>query len=192
MISFLQHVITTSQHHINVTFSTSRANTIISSHHHSITSYHLYHCNITTAYQHNSTSFHPLHCLYHLCIIIIIIITTTNTTNTTTNNNNNNNTRCCPHQCVRSVRAKHCAVCRRCVCGFDHHCVWIHNCVGCKNRKLFLGFVTMMIATHAICAVVAVKCMHVDVPVMLLFDHCDVIVKRWLLLRKGFIGCISN
>ncbi|XP_020249131.1 probable protein S-acyltransferase 16 [Asparagus officinalis] len=38
-------------------------------------------------------------------------------------------------------RAHHCRVCKRCVLRMDHHCVWINNCFGHANYKVFLVFV---------------------------------------------------
>eukprot|EP00388_Colpodella_angusta_P022859 GDKJ01058426.1.p1 GENE.GDKJ01058426.1~~GDKJ01058426.1.p1 ORF type:complete len:367 (+),score=34.37 GDKJ01058426.1:48-1148(+) len=34
-------------------------------------------------------------------------------------------------------RAHHCRVCQTCVLKMDHHCPWIHNCVGFHNHKFF-------------------------------------------------------
>ncbi|KAE9610990.1 putative protein S-acyltransferase [Lupinus albus] len=45
----------------------------------------------------------------------------------------------CSH--YKPPRAHHCRICKRCVLRMDHHCIWINNCVGHANYKVFIVFV---------------------------------------------------
>ena len=81
------------------------------------------------------------------------------------------------HTCrvVRPLRAKHCRICDRCVAQFDHHCPYIYNCVGLRNRAWFLLFTLSVAVNCSITIFFAFYCIRDDGPLTRsarCFPHC--------------------
>ena len=47
---------------------------------------------------------------------------------------------CASCEILRPKESFHCHICNRCVDRFDHHCLWINNCVGVNNHGVFLFY----------------------------------------------------
>lgn len=57
----------------------------------------------------------------------------------------------------KPARSKHCSVCNTCVLIYDHHCIWVNNCIGYNNFRWFMAFlflnINMMVYGGYLCFV---------------------------------------
>lgn len=51
----------------------------------------------------------------------------------------------CSHT-KRPMRCHHCKVCNRCILQYDHHCLWLNNCIGYNNYRSFVMLLIYMTA----------------------------------------------
>ena len=92
------------------------------------------------------------------------------------------------------LRSKHCGVCG-CIATFDHHCNWICNCIGEKNKKYFIYYLlfTVFLLFHSILLLFDSFC----IENILINDNnidnnnkiCDIfaVLKDFLLVKQNLI-----
>ena len=84
---------------------------------------------------------------------------------------------------MRPSGASHCGMCDNCVLGFDHHCVFISNCVGKRNHKyfylfLFFGsFLSQLVIIINLAAIINVFIVNHSETISLLYEG-----NKWLLI----------
>lgn len=65
----------------------------------------------------------------------------------------------------RPYKAAHCNDCGRCVQGKDHHCLWLDNCIGRNNSKVFLCFLTTTLIINSYCCFTFYKLLKMEMEV---------------------------
>jgi palmitoyltransferase len=60
------------------------------------------------------------------------------------------------------LRCKHCKHCDHCVATFDHHCPWLGNCVGERNRFTFYIYLFSQALQQTLAIVLQVKIILAD------------------------------
>jgi hypothetical protein len=84
----------------------------------------------------------------------------------------------CNHE--QPLRAKHCKDCGKCIFLHDHHCPWLGNCIGERNRLVFFWY--LVVQTAELWAALMITTLNIE-------SSDD--VKSWLALNSLRLGVLG-
>ncbi|KAK4539129.1 hypothetical protein LTR36_001459 [Oleoguttula mirabilis] len=93
--------------------------------------------------------------------------------------------------CTKPDRTHHCSTCGQCVLKMDHHCPWLATCVGLRNYKPFLLFLTYTSLFSCLCFAVSASWVWAEIIDDVQMDQGLMVVNTILLaVLGGIIGLV--
>ncbi|XP_051508105.1 putative ZDHHC-type palmitoyltransferase 6 [Myxocyprinus asiaticus] len=88
---------------------------------------------------------------------------------------------------IQVENCKHCRLCDMCIQDYDHHCLFLNQCVGRDNHRLFVLFIMAMVMAHFIFICSAFYYLHLKLSGLQLSDWGTMAGKdAWILLLTLF------
>jgi hypothetical protein len=92
----------------------------------------------------------------------------------------------------RPQRTSHCNICNNCVLNFDHHCVWLGTCIGRRNYKWFIYFVSTLASFCLYIVAMSIFSIVVNVAEVSDDDPMEDLGERWYSFLLGIYAAIVS